>query len=768
MRVRIDGNLYELAENIQLDKNIKHNIEIVVDRLIVKPGIERRLTDSIENVLNLSEGLLFVDRVGSDEEMLTFSQSFSCPDCGVSIDEIEPRSFSFNNPFGACPECYGLGYKMEFDSDLMIPDRTLSINQGAITVLGWQSCQQPGSFANAILQALAKEYHFDLDTPFGEYPQKIQDILLHGTGGKEVLVYYEGQRGKGQYPIAFEGLIRNVERRYRETGSDATKQEYETFMRITPCRLCKGQRLKKEALAVTVCGKNIYEITSMFIGELSQFLQNMKLTEQQELIGSQILKEIRARVGFLIDVGLDYLSLSRATGTLSGGEAQRIRLATQIGSGLVGVCYILDEPSIGLHQRDNDKLLATLKNLRDLGNTLIVVEHDEDTMRAADYIVDVGPGAGSHGGQIVASGTVEEIMNTPESITGQYLSGAKKIPVPETRRKPTGWLTVRSAEENNLKKIDVKFPLGVFTCVTGVSGSGKSSLVNEILYKHLARDLNRARCIPGKHAGIDGIEQLDKVIAIDQSPIGRTPRSNPATYTGVFDMIRDLFASTSDAKAKGYKKGRFSFNVKGGRCEACGGDGIIKIEMHFLPDVYVPCEVCGGKRYNRETLDVKYKGKSIYDVLDMTVEEALTFFENVPSIQRKIQTLYDVGLSYVKLGQPSTELSGGEAQRIKLAAELSRRSTGRTIYILDEPTTGLHFADVQKLIEILHRLAEGGNTVVVIEHNLDVIKTADYLIDIGPEGGMRGGTVIAKGTPEEVAKNPASYTGYYVKKMLKS
>ena len=768
VRVRIDGNLYELAENIQLDKNIKHNIEIVVDRLIVKPGIERRLTDSIENVLNLSEGLLFVDRVGSDEEMLTFSQSFSCPDCGVSIDEIEPRSFSFNNPFGACPECYGLGYKMEFDSDLMIPDRTLSINQGAITVLGWQSCQQPGSFANAILQALAKEYHFDLDTPFGEYPQKIQDILLHGTGGKEVLVYYEGQRGKGQYPIAFEGLIRNVERRYRETGSDATKQEYETFMRITPCRLCKGQRLKKEALAVTVCGKNIYEITSMFIGELSQFLQNMKLTEQQELIGSQILKEIRARVGFLIDVGLDYLSLSRATGTLSGGEAQRIRLATQIGSGLVGVCYILDEPSIGLHQRDNDKLLATLKNLRDLGNTLIVVEHEEDTMRAAEYIVDVGPGAGSHGGQIVASGTVEEIMNTPESITGQYLSGAKKIPVPETRRKPTGWLTVRSAEENNLKKIDVKFPLGVFTCVTGVSGSGKSSLVNEILYKHLARDLNRARCIPGKHAGIDGIEQLDKVIAIDQSPIGRTPRSNPATYTGVFDMIRDLFASTSDAKAKGYKKGRFSFNVKGGRCEACGGDGIIKIEMHFLPDVYVPCEVCGGKRYNRETLDVKYKGKSIYDVLDMTVEEALTFFENVPSIQRKIQTLYDVGLSYVKLGQPSTELSGGEAQRIKLAAELSRRSTGRTIYILDEPTTGLHFADVQKLIEILHRLAEGGNTVVVIEHNLDVIKTADYLIDIGPEGGMRGGTVIAKGTPEEVAKNPASYTGYYVKKMLKS
>ena len=768
VRVRIDGNLYELAENIQLDKNIKHNIEIVVDRLIVKPGIERRLTDSIENVLNLSEGLLFVERVGSDEEMLTFSQSFSCPDCGVSIDEIEPRSFSFNNPFGACPECYGLGYKMEFDPDLMIPDRTLSINQGAITVLGWQSCQQPGSFANAILQALAKEYHFDLDTPFGEYPQKIQDILLHGTGGKEVLVYYEGQRGKGQYPIAFEGLIRNVERRYRETGSDATKQEYETFMRITPCRLCKGQRLKKEALAVTVCGKNIYEITSMFIGELSQFLQNMKLTEQQELIGSQILKEIRARVGFLIDVGLDYLSLSRATGTLSGGEAQRIRLATQIGSGLVGVCYILDEPSIGLHQRDNDKLLATLKNLRDLGNTLIVVEHDEDTMRAADYIVDVGPGAGSHGGQIVASGTVEEIMNTPESITGQYLSGAKKIPVPETRRKPTGWLTVRSAEENNLKKIDVKFPLGVFTCVTGVSGSGKSSLVNEILYKHLARDLNRARCIPGKHAGIDGIEQLDKVIAIDQSPIGRTPRSNPATYTGVFDMIRDLFASTSDAKAKGYKKGRFSFNVKGGRCEACGGDGIIKIEMHFLPDVYVPCEVCGGKRYNRETLDVKYKGKSIYDVLDMTVEEALTFFENVPSIQRKIQTLYDVGLSYVKLGQPSTTLSGGESQRVKLATELSKRDTGKTVYILDEPTTGLHFEDIRVLMTVLNKLVDKGNTVIVIEHNLDVIKMADYIIDMGPEGGRGGGQLLSCGTPEEVAKSDKGYTPRFIKEELEN
>ena len=766
VRVRIDGSLYELSEEISLDKNIKHNIEIVVDRLIVKPGIERRLTDSIENVLNLADGLLFVDRVGTDEEMLTFSQSFSCPDCGISVDEIEPRSFSFNNPFGACPECYGLGYKMEFDPELMIPDRTKSINEGAITVLGWQSCQQPGSFANAILQALAKKYQFDLNTPFGEYPEKIQNLLLYGTGGREVMVYYEGQRGKGEYPIAFEGLVKNVERRYRETGSDYTKQEYETFMRITPCKLCKGQRLKRESLAVTVCGKNIFEVTSMFIGELHEFMDGMELTEQQHLIGDQILKEIRARVGFLVDVGLDYLSLSRATATLSGGEAQRIRLATQIGSGLVGVCYILDEPSIGLHQRDNDKLLATLKNLRDLGNTLIVVEHDEDTMRAADYIVDVGPGAGSHGGRIVASGTVEDIMNTPESITGQYLSGAVKIPVPEKRREPAGWLKVRGAAENNLKNIDVKFPLGVFTCVTGVSGSGKSSLVNEILYKHLARDLNRARCIPGKHAGIDGIDQLDKVIDIDQSPIGRTPRSNPATYTGVFDMIRDLFASTADAKAKGYKKGRFSFNVKGGRCEACGGDGIIKIEMHFLPDVYVPCEVCGGKRYNRETLDVKYKGKSIFDVLDMTVEEALTFFENVPSIQRKIQTLYDVGLSYVKLGQPSTELSGGEAQRIKLAAELSKRSTGRTIYILDEPTTGLHFADVHKLIEILHRLAEGGNTVVVIEHNLDVIKTADYIIDIGPEGGLGGGRVIAQGTPEQVAECEQSYTGHYVKKML--
>ena len=766
VRVRIDGNLYELSEEIRLDKNIKHNIEIVVDRLIVKPGIERRLTDSIENVLNLAEGLLFVDRPGEDAPMLTFSQSFSCPDCGISVDEIEPRSFSFNNPFGACPECFGLGYKMEFDPELMVPDRSVSISGGAVAVMGWQTCNQPGSFTNALLQALAKEYGFSLDTPFEDYPQDIQDMLFYGTGGKEVNVYYEGQRGKGIYPVAFEGLIQNVQRKYRETGSDIMKQEYESFMRITPCKLCKGQRLKKEALAVTVCDKNIYEVTSMFIGELDEFLKNLRLTHQQEMIGSQILKEIRARVGFLIDVGLDYLSLSRATGTLSGGEAQRIRLATQIGSGLVGVCYILDEPSIGLHQRDNDKLLETLKKLRDLGNTLIVVEHDEDTMRAADYVVDIGPGAGSHGGQVVACGTAEEIMRVPESVTGQYLSGARKIPVPEARRTPSGWLTVRGAAENNLKKIDVKFPLGVFTCVTGVSGSGKSSLVNEILYKRLARDLNRARCIPGRHAGIDGMNQLDKVIDIDQSPIGRTPRSNPATYTGVFDMIRDLFASTADAKAKGYKKGRFSFNVKGGRCEACGGDGIIKIEMHFLPDVYVPCEVCGGKRYNRETLEVKYKGKSIFDVLDMTVEEALTFFENVPSIQRKIQTLYDVGLSYVKLGQPSTELSGGEAQRIKLAAELSKRSTGRTIYILDEPTTGLHFADVHKLIEILHRLTDGGNTVVVIEHNLDVIKTADYLIDIGPEGGLNGGTVIAKGTPEEVAQNPDSYTGRYVKKML--
>lgn len=764
VRVRIDGSLYELTEEIKLDKNIKHNIDIVVDRLVVKEGIERRLADSIENVLDLAEGLLVVDIIGG--EPMNFSQSFSCPDCGISISEVEPRSFSFNNPFGACPECVGLGYKMEFDEDLMIPDKSLSINQGAIAVMGWQSCADKSSFTNAILQALCKEYKFDLDTPFEKYSDKVKDILLRGTGGKEVEVHYTGQRGRGVYPVAFEGLIRNVERRYKETFSEASKQEYETFMRITPCKECKGMRLKKESLAVTVCDKNIYEVTAMSILQLHDFLQNLQLTNQQQLIGKQVLKEIRARVGFLIDVGLDYLSLSRATATLSGGEAQRIRLATQIGSGLVGVCYILDEPSIGLHQRDNDKLLATLKNLRDLGNTLIVVEHDEDTMLAADYIVDIGPGAGSHGGEVIACGTAEEIMKVPESITGQYLSGKTSIPIPKERKKPTGYIKVCGAQENNLKNIDVKFPLGVMTCVTGVSGSGKSSLVNEILYKHLARDLNRARCIPGKHKDIQGLEQLDKVIDIDQSPIGRTPRSNPATYTGVFDQIRDLFASTADAKAKGYTKGRFSFNVKGGRCEACGGDGIIKIEMHFLPDVYVPCEVCGGKRYNRETLDVKYKGKSIFDVLDMTVEEALGFFENLPSIRRKIETLYDVGLSYVKLGQPSTELSGGEAQRIKLATELSRRSTGKTIYILDEPTTGLHFADVHKLVEILHRLTEGGNTVVVIEHNLDVIKTADYIIDIGPEGGDRGGTVIAQGTPEEVARSKKSYTGYYVKKML--
>ena len=764
VRVRIDGSLYELTEDIRLDKNIKHNIDIVVDRLVVKAGIERRLTDSIESVLELADGLLLVDIIGG--EPLTFSQSFSCPDCGISISEIEPRSFSFNNPFGACPECFGLGYKMEFDADLMIPDKSLSINQGAIAVMGWQSCTDKSSFTNAILQALCKEYGFDLDTPFEDYPEKIKNIILQGTNGKEVEVHYQGQRGKGIYPVAFEGLIRNVERKYRETASEIVKQEYESFMRITPCRECKGMRLKKESLAVTVSGKNIYEVTSLSVRKLYEFVQNMQLSSQQQLIGKQVLKEIRARVGFLLDVGLEYLSLARATATLSGGEAQRIRLATQIGSGLVGVCYILDEPSIGLHQRDNDKLLNTLKNLRDLGNTLIVVEHDEDTMRAADYIVDVGPGAGSHGGEIVACGTAEEIMNTPGSVTGKYLSGELKIPVPQERRKPTGWLKVLGARENNLKNIDVEIPLGVMTCVTGVSGSGKSSLVNEILYKHLARDLNRARCIPGKHKDILGLEQLDKVIDIDQSPIGRTPRSNPATYTGVFDQIRDLFASTADAKAKGYGKGRFSFNVKGGRCEACGGDGILKIEMHFLPDVYVPCEVCGGKRYNRETLDVKYKGKSIFDVLDMTVEEALAFFENVPSIRRKIETLYDVGLSYVKLGQPSTTLSGGEAQRIKLATELSRRSTGKTIYILDEPTTGLHFADVHKLVEILHRLADGGNTVVVIEHNLDVIKTADYIIDIGPEGGDKGGTVIAKGTPEEVAANKNSYTGLYVKKML--
>ena len=758
VRVRIDGSMYELTEEIKLDKNIKHNIDIVVDRLVVKDGIQRRLTDSIENVLELAEGLLVVDVIGG--EPVNFSQSFSCPDCGISVSEVEPRSFSFNNPFGACPVCFGLGYKMEFDEDLMIPDKRLSINEGAITVMGWQSCADKSSFTNAILRALAKEYNFDLDTPFQDYPQKIHDILIHGTNGKEVLVHYTGQRGSGVYPVAFEGLIKNVERRYRETASESSKQEYETFMRITPCKECKGMRLKKESLAVTVCDKNIYEITSMSIRDLQKFLDTMTLTKQQQFIGERVLKEIRARVGFLVDVGLEYLSLARATATLSGGEAQRIRLATQIGSGLVGVCYILDEPSIGLHQRDNDKLLNTLKNLRDLGNTLVVVEHDEDTMLAADYIVDIGPGAGSHGGEVIACGTAEEIMQIPESITGQYLSGKKRIPVPETRRTPTGWIKVLGAQENNLKNVDVEIPLGVMTCVTGVSGSGKSSLVNEILYKHLARELNRARCIPGRHKGIEGVEQLDKVINIDQSPIGRTPRSNPATYTGVFDLIRDLFASTADAKAKGYSKGRFSFNVKGGRCEACGGDGIIKIEMHFLPDVYVPCEVCGGKRYNRETLDVKYKGKSIFDVLDMTVEEALPFFENVPFIRRKIETLYDVGLSYVKLGQPSTTLSGGEAQRIKLATELSRRSTGRTIYILDEPTTGLHFEDVHKLVEILHRLAD------VIEHNLDVIKTADYIIDMGPEGGDRGGTVIAKGTPEEIVKVKKSYTGYYVKKML--
>lgn len=763
VRVRVDGNLYDLSEEIKLEKNIKHNIEIIVDRLVVKEGIERRLTDSIENVFALAEGLMILDIIGG--EPVNFSQSFACPDCGVSISEIEPRSFSFNNPFGACPVCFGLGYKMEFDVDLMIPDKSLSLSEGAISVMGWQSSGDKGSFTNAILQALAREFGFSMETPFEALSPQVQDIIINGTN-KKVDVYYEGQRGKGVYPIAFEGLIKSVERKYRETGSDIMKQEYETFMRITPCKECKGMRLKKESLAVTVCDKNIYEITSLSIAKLHEFVGNMKLTPQQELIGRQILKEIRARVGFLMEVGLEYLSLSRATGTLSGGEAQRIRLATQIGSGLVGVCYILDEPSIGLHQRDNDKLIAALKNLKDMGNTLIVVEHDEDTMLAADHIVDIGPGAGSHGGEVVAQGTAEEIMQVEESVTGQYLSGKLQIPVPAARRKPAGWLTVKGAEENNLKKIDVKIPTGIMTCVTGVSGSGKSSLVNEILYKRLARDLNRARTIPGKHKAVLGIEQLDKVIDIDQSPIGRTPRSNPATYTGVFDQIRDLFASTQDAKARGYSKGRFSFNVKGGRCEACNGDGIIKIEMHFLPDVYVPCEVCGGKRYNRETLEVKYKGKSIYDVLDMTVEEAVPFFENLPSIRRKIETLYDVGLSYVKLGQPSTTLSGGEAQRIKLATELSRRSTGRTIYILDEPTTGLHFADVHKLVEILHKLAEGGNTVVVIEHNLDVIKTADYIIDMGPEGGEGGGTVVAQGTPEQIAENPDSYTGIYVKKML--
>ena len=764
VRVQIDGNLYELSEEIKLDKNIKHNIEIVVDRLIVKPGIEKRLSDSIETVLDLADGLLVVDTM--DGKLLNFSQSFSCPDCGISIDEIEPRSFSFNNPFGACPQCLGLGYKMEFDIDLMIPDKKLSINEGAIAVLGWQSCTTQGSFSRAILDALAREYEFSLDTPFCEYPKKVQDILIHGTGGRSVKVYYKGQRGEGVYDVAFPGLIRNVEQRYRETGSEAMKQEYESFMRITPCTTCKGQRLKKESLAVTVADKNIYEVTNMPVQKLQGFLGSLKLSKQQELIGRQILKEIRARVGFLAEVGLEYLSLGRATGTLSGGEAQRIRLATQIGSGLVGVAYILDEPSIGLHQRDNDKLLGALMRLRDLGNSLIVVEHDEDTMRAADCVIDIGPGAGEHGGQLVAMGTAEDLMKNEESVTGAYLSGRLKIPVPEVRKEPIGFLHIKGAAENNLKHIDVDIPLGVMTCITGVSGSGKSSLINEILYKRLARDLNRARVIPGKHDDILGIDQLDKVINIDQSPIGRTPRSNPATYTGVFDQIRDLFAATADAKAKGYKKGRFSFNVKGGRCEACSGDGIIKIEMHFLPDVYVPCEVCKGKRYNRETLEVKYKGKSIYDVLNMTVEEALTFFENVPSIRRKIETLYDVGLSYIRLGQPSTTLSGGEAQRIKLATELSKRSTGKTIYILDEPTTGLHFADVHKLIEILRRLSEGGNTVVVIEHNLDVIKTADHIIDIGPEGGDRGGTVIARGTPEEVAENPVSYTGKYVKKYL--
>ena len=764
VRVQIDGNMYELSEEISLDKNIKHNIEIVVDRLIVKPGIEKRLSDSIETVLELAEGLLMVDTM--DGNIHNFSQSFSCPDCEVSIDEIEPRSFSFNNPFGACPDCLGLGYKMEFDIDLMIPDKSLSILEGAIVVTGWQSCTSEGSFSRAILDALAREYDFSLATPFENYPEKIKDILINGTNGHSVKVYYKGQRGEGVYDVAFPGLIRNVEQRYRETGSDTMKQEYESFMRITPCKTCKGQRLKKESLAVTVADKNIYEITNLSIEKLKAFLADMQLSEQQLLIGKQILKEIRARVSFLSDVGLDYLSLGRATGTLSGGEAQRIRLATQIGSGLVGVAYILDEPSIGLHQRDNDRLLSSLMKLRDLGNSLIVVEHDEDTMRAADCIVDIGPGAGEHGGQLVAMGTAEDLMRNENSITGAYLSGKLKIPVPAERRKPTGLLTIKGASENNLKNIDVKVPLGIMTCITGVSGSGKSSLINEILYKRLARDLNRARVIPGKHKDILGVDQLDKVINIDQSPIGRTPRSNPATYTGVFDQIRDLFAATADAKARGYKKGRFSFNVKGGRCEACSGDGIIKIEMHFLPDVYVPCEVCKGKRYNRETLEVKYKDKSIYDVLNMTVEEALTFFENVPSIKRKIQTLYDVGLSYIRLGQPSTELSGGEAQRIKLATELSKRSTGKTIYILDEPTTGLHFADVHKLVEILKRLSEGGNTVVVIEHNLDVIKTADYIIDIGPEGGDKGGTVVACGTPEEVAQSPVSYTGKYVKKYL--
>ncbi len=764
VRVRIDGSQYELSEDIKLDKNIKHNIEVVVDRLVVREGIEKRLTDSIESTLNLGGGLMIVDVV--DGEPVNFSQHFACPDCGISIEEVEPRSFSFNNPFGACPDCFGLGYKMEFDENLMIPDKSLSITQGAIVVMGWQSCADKGSFTRAILDALSEEYHFSLDTPFEDYPTEIQDVILWGTGGKEVKVHYTGQRGTGVYDVAFEGLVENVERRYKETFSEASKAEYETYMRITPCSACKGQRLKKSSLAVTVGDLNIYQATNMSIVNFRQFIDGLKLSSMQEAIGAQILKEIRARVTFLIDVGLEYLSLSRATGTLSGGEAQRIRLATQIGSGLVGVAYILDEPSIGLHQRDNDKLLQTLIHLRDLGNSVLVVEHDEDTMRAADFIVDIGPGAGEHGGQVIATGTAEDIMNCPESITGAYLSRRLAIPVPGERRKPKGWLTIKGAAENNLKNIDVKIPLGIMTCVTGVSGSGKSSLVNEILYKTLAKKLNRARTIPGKYKKIDGAEQLDKIIAIDQSPIGRTPRSNPATYTGVFDMIRDLFASTVDAKERGYKKGRFSFNVKGGRCEACSGDGIIKIEMHFLPDVYVPCEVCGGKRYNRETLEVKYKGKSIYDVLNMTVEEAMKFFENVPSIYRKISTLNDVGLSYIRLGQPSTELSGGEAQRIKLATELSRRGTGKTIYVLDEPTTGLHFADVHKLVDILRKLSQGGNTVVVIEHNLDVIKTADYIIDMGPEGGDKGGTVVIHGTPEEVAMCPRSYTGQYVKRYL--
>ena len=766
VRVIVDGNMYELSEEIPMDKNIKHNIDIVVDRLVVKPGIEKRLTDSLENVFELTEGNAIVDVV--DGEPMNFSQNFACPDCGISVDEVEPRSFSFNNPFGACPVCYGLGYKMEFDENLMIPDKTLSISEGAIQVMGWQSCTDPSSYTYATLKALSEGYGFSLDTPYKDLPKEIRHMLIHGGDGRILKVHYKGQRGEGVYDLNWEGLIKNVERRYRETGSDTMKQEYEQFMRITPCAACHGQRLKQSSLAVTVADKNIYEMTDMSVKDLVKYLAEMQLTEQQQFIGNQILKEIRARVGFLQEVGLDYLTLTRATGTLSGGEAQRIRLATQIGSGLVGVAYILDEPSIGLHQRDNDKLLHALMNLKNLGNTLIVVEHDEDTMRAADYIVDIGPAAGVHGGEVVATGTAADIMKCKKSITGAYLSGRMKIPVPSERRRPTGFLTIKGARENNLKNIDVQVPLGIMTCITGVSGSGKSSLTNEILYKHLARTLNRARCIPGDHDDILGVEQLDKIIDIDQSPIGRTPRSNPATYTGVFDMIRDLFAATPDAKARGYKKGRFSFNVKGGRCEACSGDGIIKIEMHFLPDVYVPCEVCGGRRYNRETLEVRYKGKTIYDVLDMTVEEALEFFKNVPTIHRKIQTLYDVGLSYVKLGQPSTELSGGEAQRIKLATELSKRGTGKTIYVLDEPTTGLHFADVHKLVEILRKLSDGGNTVVVIEHNLDVIKTADYIIDMGPEGGDGGGTVIAQGTPEEICKVPESYTGQFLKPYLES